>query len=136
VCWFWQKRLVPVFGYAEEVYCNSAFRTKVFKLVFDGMGTRLTHGPVFAPWSHEMAEFAVKMVMSLLRKWAASIKFERLSQWPNEVPRIVNRLNTRKIAAYGPPPSEMMLGWQTRCVGNILDEAGRTAIRAPLRSRE
>jgi hypothetical protein len=55
----------------------------VITLTFDVMDTRLTHGRAYVSWPHGMAEFVAKMVISLLRKLAASVGFEGLSGWPN-----------------------------------------------------
>lgn len=41
----WEERLVPIFGFPGEVFCDNAFRSRMVRTLFEGMGTRLTHGP-------------------------------------------------------------------------------------------
>ncbi|RYC63902.1 hypothetical protein CHU98_g2314 [Xylaria longipes] len=107
--------LVPVFGFPGEVYCDNAFKTKLVTLLFEGMGTTLSHGPVYAPWSHGTAEMSVRLLRTQLWKWASPVGYEGLDRWPLEVPRAVARLNARYMPGYGLSPSEIMLGWRARC---------------------
>lgn len=123
----WEEILVPIFGFPEEVYCDNAFRTRMVKALFEGMGTRLTHGPAYSSWSHGLVEMTNRLIMGQLRKWAATIGYEGLERWSVEVPRAVSRVNARKLPDSDLSPAEVMLGWQTRCAKPVLVEGVEAA---------
>jgi hypothetical protein len=80
VCEFWNKSLVPIFGWPECLYTDngSHFANAEVKTLFESRGSEVTYAPISHPESVGLAERMVMLISSQLRKWAID-KYRHIS---------------------------------------------------------